>query len=351
MSYGYWLDQAGEPLVRRALNLAAPGEHEAIVEVEACGLCHTDLGFAAGDVAPKHALPLILGHEIVGTVTEAGDRFNDLVGKRVLVPAVMPCGDCAYCRAGRGNACIGQKMPGNDIHGGFASHIATPAASLIRLDDAPDSVSIDSLSVVADAVSTAYQAVRRSGLESGDAAFIVGAGGVGGFTAQIARALGARVAVCDVDDKRLEDAAAHGAGVTVNVRDRTTKDVRKQLHGIAREWGIPSLRWRIFECSGTAAGQMQAYSLIRHAATMVVVGFTRDQIHVRLSNLMAFDATVHGTWGCPIEAYPDVLDLIYEGKVVIEPFIERAPMSKLNDYLNALANHELSRRMVLDPSN
>lgn len=266
-----------------------------------------------------------------------------------MVPAVMPCGDCPYCRAGRGNACLGQKMPGNDIHGGFASHILSPASPLISLEDAPDSIQIDSLSVVADAVSTAYQAVARAELAAGDVAFVIGGGGVGGFTAQIAKALGAHVVVCDVDDKRLADCMKYGADKTVNVRDQSSKDVRKQLHGMAREWGVPSLRWRIFECSGTAAGQLQAYALVRHAATLMLVGFTRDRVEVRLSNLMAFDATVHGTWGCPVEAYPAVLKLIYDGKVVIEPFIERAPMSKINELLTDLSEHRLSRRMVLDP--
>ena len=341
----YWLETAGQPLISKPIELPAPAATEAIVEVTACGLCHTDLGFAQGGVAPKHALPLVLGHEIVGVVTHAGEAVADLIGKRVMVPAVMPC------RAGRGNACLGQKMPGNDIHGGFASHILTPAAPLVSLEDAPDTIAIDSLSVVADAVSTAYQAVARAELADGDVAFVIGGGGVGGFTAQIARALGAQVVVCDVDDKRLADCLQYGAHKTVNVRDRAAKDVRKELHGLAREWGIPSFRWRIFECSGTAAGQLQAYALLRHAATVVLVGFTRDVVEVRLSNLMAFDATVHGTWGCPVEAYPAVLKLIYEGKVVIEPFIDRAPMSRINELLTDLSEHRLSRRMVLDPRN
>ena len=345
----YWLDTPGTPLRSAPLELPEPCATEAIVEVTACGLCHTDLGFANGAVAPKHALPLVLGHEIVGVVTQVGSAAPELMGKNVLVPSVMPCGDCPFCRADRGNVCLGQKMPGNDIHGGFATHILCPASSLVSLEHAPDSIALDSLSVVADAVSTAYQAVARSGLESGDVAFVVGGGGVGGFTAQIAAAMGARVVVCDVDDVRLADCAAYGASATVNVKGRSAKDVRKELHGIAREWGVPSLRWRIFECSGTASGQTQAYALIRHASTLVLVGFTRDRVEVRLSNLMAFDATVHGTWGCPVDSYPAVLKLIYDGKVVVEPFIERAPMSTLGKQLTALSQHKLTRRMVLDP--
>lgn len=343
------LEAAGKPLVARSLTLAEPGPGEAVVEVEACGLCHTDLGYASGSVAPKHPLPLVLGHEISGRVVAAGAGFESLSGSQVLVPSVMPCGDCDFCRAGRGNACTRQKMPGNDIHGGFATHLLVPAAALVSLEGAPASVRRDALGVVADAVSTAYQAVRRSGLQPGDVAFVVGGGGVGGFTAQVARALGAHVVVLDVHAARLETAKALGAHELIDVSGRDAKDVRKQAHAFAKGWGVGSLGYRIFECSGTAAGQLQAYALLASGATMVVVGFTREQVTVRLSNLMAFDASLHGSWGCPVDAYPAVLGLIYGGKVELEPTIERAPMSRLNELMTALAEHRLTRRMVLDP--
>jgi 6-hydroxycyclohex-1-ene-1-carbonyl-CoA dehydrogenase len=346
-SEAFFLEQVAAPLQQRSLKLDAPGATEAIVEVAACGLCHTDLGFARGEVAPRHALPLVLGHEIVGTVIEAGDAVKSWVGKRVLVPAVMPCGECAFCRAGRGNACPAQKMPGNDIHGGFARHVLVPARSIISLEAAPASINIDALSVVADAVSTAYQAVIRSELSEGDVAFVVGGGGVGGYVAQIAKALGAHVTVCDVHPERLAELTADHK---VDVKGREPRDVRKELFGMAKQWGVPSLRWRVFECSGVAAGQTLAYTLLSQAATLMIVGFTRETVNVRLSNLMAFDATVHGTWGCPVEAYPDVLNLIYEGRVLIEPFVERGPMSALNDYLDALEAHRLEKRMVLSPT-
>jgi 6-hydroxycyclohex-1-ene-1-carbonyl-CoA dehydrogenase len=345
----YFLDAPATLLVARALELPAPGPGEAIVEVLACGLCHTDLGFADGSVRPNHPLPLVLGHEVVGTVESAGEGVALAPGTRVIVPAVLPCGDCAFCRAGRGNACPSQKMPGNDIHGGFATHLLVPAAPLVPLSDLPASVDARVLSVVADAVSTAHQAVVRSALRAGDAAFVVGAGGVGGFVTQIAHALGARVAVCDVAPARLATLASHGATHTVDVRDRAPQDVRKELHALARSWDVPSLAWRVFECSGTPAGQTLAFGLLARGATLLQVGYTPKPVELRFSNLMAFDATVHGTWGCPPAAYPAVLDLIAAGQVVLDPFVEHAPMSSLNDLLDALAHHRLERRMILDP--
>lgn len=349
-AFGYFLESPGAPLARRDLALPAPGPEDALVEVLACGLCHTDLAFASGSVPTKHPLPLVLGHEVVGKVVSAGSHFESLVGGTVLVPAVLPCGRCEYCRSGRGNACPDQKMPGNDVHGGFASHLLVPAAPLVRVEDFVKSEQdARELSVVADAVSTAYQAVRRAGLRDGDAAFVVGGGGVGGFVTQIAHALGARVALCDVAPDRLELLSTHGAECTIDLRGRNPQDVRKQFGTIARDWLVPPLRIRIFECSGTTQGQTLAFSLLGRGATLVQVGYTPEPVSVRLSNLMAFDADVHGTWGCPPDAYPDVLRLVADGRVAITPFVEHAPMSSVNDLLGAMAGHTLRSRMVLDP--
>jgi 6-hydroxycyclohex-1-ene-1-carbonyl-CoA dehydrogenase len=345
----YVLEAPATPLVARELTLPDPGAGEALVEVLACGLCHTDLGFADGSVRPVKPLPLVLGHEVVGTIVAAGDGVALAPGQRVIVPAVLPCGACDFCGAGRGNACPNQKMPGNDIDGGFATHLRVPAGPLVPLDGLPRGLDARDLSVVADAVSTAYQAIRRAGLERGDFAFVVGAGGVGGFVVQIAHALGATVAVCDVNPDRLTLLGPHGADHAVDVRERAPQDVRKELHGLARARGVPSLRWRIFECSGTPAGQTLAFGLLGRAATLLQVGYTPKPVEVRLSNLMAFDATVHGTWGCPPEAYPAVLQLIAGGQVALKPFVEYAPMSRINELLDALAHHRLERRMVLDP--
>ncbi len=343
------LETAGEPLVQRDHVIPAPAEHEAVVEVLACGLCHTDLGFADGSVPPKMGLPLVLGHEAVGTVVAAGAQFTQLVGRKVIVPAVLPCGDCDFCRCGRGNACTRQAMPGNDIHGGFATHMLVPGAPLVDVEDAPDHIDIRLLAVVADAVSTAWQGIRRSGLAAGDACFIVGAGGVGGYAAQIASALGAKVVTMDLSDERLAAAREAGADETINVSGLSPRDIKKQLRGMAKGWGISTLNWRIIEASGSPPGQELAYSLLGRGAVMVQLGYTPAKVNLRLSNIMAFDATIHGSWGCPPDQYAAVLQLIYDGKVDIASTSAHAPMSKINDLLDDMANHRLTSRMVLDP--
>lgn len=340
----YVLEAPKAPLVRRPLQIPAPGPAEAIVEVIACGLCHTDLGYADGSVPTKKGIPIVLGHEGVGRVVEAGKDCESLVGSTVLVPAVLPCGECDFCRAGRGNACPNQKMPGNDIDGAFSTHFLVPARPLIRIEA---SSNVAALSVVADAVSTAYQAILRANVSAGDAVIVVGAGGVGGFVVQIANALGARVVACDIIEDRLKLIGQYGASATINLTNLDPKELRKQVRAFAK--GIPTLKYKIFECSGSAPGQTTAYGLLERGATMMQVGYTPNKVDVRLSNLMAFDATLHGTWGCPPEVYPGVLRMIEEGKVKLDPFIAYGPMSKVNDYLADMAAHKLERRMVMNP--
>jgi 6-hydroxycyclohex-1-ene-1-carbonyl-CoA dehydrogenase len=344
----YVLTEPDRPLRAERRRWQSPASGEALVEVIGCGLCHTDLGYAKGEVPTRKPPPLVLGHEVVGRVVAGEGRA---AGQLVLIPAVLPCGKCAFCAAGRGNACPEQQMPGNDIDGGFATHQLVRSAPLVALDKLRAGFEIWKLGVVADAVSTAFQAVRRSGLGKGDVAVVVGVGGVGGFVAQISAASGGHVFALDVKRDRLDLALQHGATSALQVQDLSPKAVKSEVRALLKKHGVPSFRLRIFECTGTRAGQTLAFGLIDRGATLVQVGYTPDTVELRLSNLMAFDATVHGTWGCPVEAYPAVIDLIATGAVALDPFVERAPMSRLNDHLEAMAAHRLERRLVLDPLN
>jgi len=346
------LRSVGEPLARAERTIDEVPEGRVVVRVAGCGVCHTDLGYALDGVRPRHELPLTLGHEIAGVVEHAEGAHADLVGKSVLVPAVIPCGDCALCASGHGMICRAQIFPGCDVHGGFASHVVVPANGLCLVDlDKLEASPVDlpDLAVLGDAVSTAYQATVKADLAEGDFAIIVGAGGVGSFLAQIAAAKGAHVVALDVDEGRLRRAAEYGANHTVTLGDLDPRAVRKQLRGYAKENGLPATCWKIFECSGNAKGQELAYSLLTFGAVLAVVGYTLDTVTVRLSNLMAFDARAQGVWGCLPEHYPAVLDLVLSGKVQVMPFIERRKMSEINAVFTALSKHELTNRPVLIP--
>jgi 6-hydroxycyclohex-1-ene-1-carbonyl-CoA dehydrogenase len=181
------MTEPGKPLEQVEAPIPEPGPGEALVKIAGCGVCHTDLGFYYDGVRTKSPLPLTLGHEISGIVTAAGPDARQWEGKAVIIPAVMSCGDCDVCNRGLGNICTAQKMPGNDIQGGFASHIVVPAGQLcqVPVDDqyrpvGEADVSLAALSVIADALTTPYQAIIDAGLTAADTAIFVGVGGVGG---------------------------------------------------------------------------------------------------------------------------------------------------------------------------
>ena len=348
-----WLMKAiGEPMERAAFD-AQPGPGEVAVAVAGCGVCHTDLGYYYDGVRTKHALPLALGHEVSGRVVAWGAGAEAWAHKAVIVPAVLPCGSCDLCRRGMATICVQQKMPGNDIQGGFASHVVVPARGLCAVDEtrlAKAGLQLAQVSIVADALTTPFQAVRRAGVTPDSLVIVVGVGGVGGYCVQVARAFGARVVAIDVDDAKLEAVAAHGASLTLNSRKLDAKGLKAAVLDFAKRQGLRSTEWFIFECSGSAAGQLSAWSLLVHGATLSVVGFTMEKIEVRLSNLMAFDARALGNWGCPPEAYPEALDLVLDGKVQIAPFVETHPLDEINRVFDAVHRHEIKKRAVLVPA-
>ena len=110
-------------------------------------------------------------------------------------------------------------------------------------------------------------------------------------------------------------------------------------------------RLEIFDhMSGTPAGQTTAFGLLDHGAYLAVVGFTAKPVELRLSNLMAFDATARGNWGCPPDQYPNALRLVLEGKISLAPFTEQHPLEEAPAILEAAARHELPRRVILRPN-
>ena len=347
-----WLMTAPKTPFERAGFAAVAGPGEVVVAVAGCGVCHTDLGYSVDGVRTNHPLPLALGHEVSGRVVEAGAGAEAWLGRAVIVPAVLPCGECDLCRRGLSTICRAQKMPGNDIQGGFGSHIVVPSRGLCAVDEqrlATAGLALSEVSIVADALTTPYQAVSRAGVGPGSLVIVVGAGGVGGYCVQVARAFGAKVVAIDVDAAKLDAIGAHGASLTLDAREFDGKALKKRIAAFAKDEGLRDTEWFIFECSGSAPGQLTAYGLLVHGATLCVVGFTMDKVEIRLSNLMAFDARALGNWGCPPEAYPAALDLVLDGKVQIKPFVETHPLAEINSVFDAVHHRRIKKRAVLTP--
>jgi len=325
-----------------------PGE--VLIEVAGCGVCHTDLGYFYDGVRTVTKPPLTLGHEISGVVVAGNDRLS---GKEVVVPTVMPCNKCTICAAGRNNRCLAQKMPGNShgIYGGFSSHIPVPAEDLCTVENRGD-FDLAELAVVADAITTPYQACVRAGLKEGDNVVVVGVtGGVGCYVAQMAKAFGARNVIGIArDPEKLKKALEYGADFVINSTDKDARAVRDEFRELCKAHGLPSnYGWTIFEVTGTAPGQEIALNLLSYIGKLIVIGFGLQQNTYSISRLMAFDADIIGTWGCLPKYYPKVLELVLNKTIQIKPFTETRPMSKIREVFEEAHARKLMKRVVLTP--
>ncbi len=316
-----------------------PAEHQALIRVAACGLCHTDLHYLDHGVPTARKPPIILGHECSGTVVEVGSLVEGVAaGDRVLIPAVLPCGSCEMCRLGRENICTSMAMLGNHIDGGFAEWIAVSARHLLKL---PEEIPLEEGAIIADALTTPYHAVvRRARVAPGERVVVIGCGGVGLGLVQFARAAGGRVLAIDLVDSKLELARQLGAEATVNGREGNPgKAVRKALGG------APEV---VFEAIGHGPTLQQALSLVAGGGRVVVVGYCSHDVELSAGRIMFRELDVLGSLGCRPVDYPRVIELVRSGVIRLAPMVShRFPLQDIARGLDALRRGELVRGIVL----
>lgn len=341
-------------LEKTEIPVPALGAGEVLVEIAGCGVCHTDMSYFYDGVPTVTKPPLTLGHEISGTVVAAGKGADSWMDKNVIVPAVMPCNKCDICAAGRGNRCLAQKMPGNSlgIYGGFSSHIPVPAEDLCEIENLKGRP-LANYAVIADAVTTPYQAAIRAELKEGDPVFITGVtGGVGVYMAQVAKAFGARPIIGMArNEEKLKRALELGCDYVINSKGKDFKAVQQDFKGVAKDAGRRhNVGWKIFECTGVGDAQDIALGLLGFIGKLVVVGFGMQKNTYSISRLMAFDADIIGTWGCLPKYYPKVLEMVQSGQIQIDPLLETKPMSKIADAFEKAHSGALMKRIVLTPN-
>jgi len=336
-------------LARASIDVPEVKPGEVLVEIAGCGVCHTDLGYFYDGVPTVSKPPFTLGHEISGTVI-AGDK--KWVGKEVIIPTVMPCNNCPICAAGRGNRCLAQKMPGNSmgIYGGFSSHIVVPAQDLCVIPDRKG-IPLSHFAVIADAVASPYQTAIKAEVKPGDLVIVTGVtGGLGVYATQIYAALGAKEVVGIArNPEKLQRALKFGATHVISSVGKSAKDIKDAFRSYCKEKGLPGYGWKIFEWTGTAGGQEIALELLSFVFTLVIAGYGMQKNEYQLSRLMAFDADILGSWGCLPKYYPEVLKMVLDGKIQIEPFVETRPMSTIKQAFEEAHSTSLMKRIVLTP--
>jgi alcohol dehydrogenase, propanol-preferring len=247
-----------------------PNADEVLIEVEACGVCHSDLHVSDGDwvqLARIVKKPLILGHEIAGRVVERGTAVGDLeVGDRVGVPWIHnTCGECEFCREGDENLCLKQQITGVTVDGGYAEYVKAPASHTVRI---PDNLSSIEAAPLLCAGVTVYRALGQVNLSRGQRLAVFGIGGLGHLAVQIGRAQGAEVTAIDIADDKLALAKRVGASTALNAR---AVDVVKTLR---RSEGV---HVAIVTSAAKTAYDM-AFYCVRPTGTLLVVGLPAENI-------------------------------------------------------------------------
>jgi len=329
------------PLELRELAVPTPGPGEILVRVAACGLCHTDLHYMDHGVKTFKDPPLVLGHEISGTVVGAGAGVDAaLVGTDVLLNTVRTCGECVACRTGRENVCSAQKMLGNNVDGGFAEFVVCAARDAFAL---PAELPLLESCIIADALTTAFHAVvRRAAVKPGETVAVFGCGGVGLSVVQVASMVGARVIAVDLDAKKLAAARELGASATVDAHEADLpKLVRREAGGGGAEVAI--------EAIGRPVTQEQAVASLRTGARAVLLGSSGVQpMTLNGGRVMYRELTVMGTLGCRGVDFPVVLDLVRRGKLSVLPLVtHRHPLEDINAGFDQLRRGEGIRHIAV----
>ena len=330
---------ADRPMSIEDIATPTPAAGEILVRVAGCGVCHTDLHYIDHGTPTFKKPPIVLGHEIAGTVAspDPTGRFSE--GDPVLLPAVLSCGSCTACRTGRENICEHSIMLGNNVDGGYAEYIAVGAKDVFAL---PAEIPLVDAAIIADALTTPYHAViNRGRVLPGDRVVVIGCGGVGINVVQIAAALGARVVAIDRLEAKREWARRFGAEVALDPAQspRLDRVIREVTGGGADV---------VFEVVGRPETQELAVTAARTGGRIVLVGYSPDAMSLNSGRVMFRELEVLGSLGCRPVDYPRVIELVRQGRVRMSDLVtHRYSLDDIGDAFAALRDGTAMRSVVV----
>jgi 6-hydroxycyclohex-1-ene-1-carbonyl-CoA dehydrogenase len=330
---------AKQPLTIEEVPTPEPGAEEILVKVAACGVCHTDLHYIDHGVPTFKKPPMILGHEASGTVAALGvgvENFKE--GDRVLLPAVLSCGKCFYCRTGRENICESMVMLGNNVDGAYAEYITIPAKDAFHL---PGEIPLEEGSIIADAISTPFHAVKnRAKVRPGDSVVVFGCGGVGINLVQVAKAAGARVIAVDISEKKLEWAGKLGADEVI---DPGKVDVAKEVRKLTKIGADIAI-----EAIGNPETIVQAFKVLRTGGRLVVLGYTHLDVALNAGRIMYREMDIVGSLGCRPVDYPRIIEMARVGSIRVKELVtHRFKLEEINEAFEVLRRGDAIRSIVM----
>jgi alcohol dehydrogenase, propanol-preferring len=326
-----------KPLLLEEIERPTPGPGEVLIEVEACGVCHSDLHVADGDWAQFAGIvkkPLILGHEIAGRVVEKGPEVRELqIGDRVGVPWIhWTCGECEFCLSGDENLCTRQKITGVTVDGGYAEFVKAPASHAVKI---PESLSPVEAAPLFCAGVTVYRALKRANIARGRTLAVVGVGGLGHLGVQIGREMGAEVTAIDISEEKLALAKSLGATSTLNA---AAADIGKKLRSIG---GFHA----VLVTSAAKAAYDLAFNSLRPTGILLVVGLPAEDICFPPIMMAAREVRIQATAVGTRQDLREVLAMAAAGKIRCQ--VAAHPLADANEVLQQLRRGEISGRAVL----
>src|SRR5688572_10802470 len=320
----------GAPVTIEPIVVPDPGPGEAVVDVQACGVCHTDLHYREGDINDDY--PFLLGHEAAGVVSAVGDGVTNVaVGDYVVLNWRAVCGQCRACLKGEPQYCFdthnaAQKMTltdGTELSpalgiGAFVEKTLVHSGQCTKVDPAAPATAAGLLGC--GVMAGAGAAMNTGAVKRGESVAVFGCGGVGDAAIAGAKLAGATTIVAvDIDDRKLEWARKFGATHTVNSRESDPVEAIKALTG---GFGVDVA----IEAVGLPAVYEQAFQARDLAGTVVLVGVPRPDMRLDLPMLEVFGrgGALKSSWygDClPERDFPMLISLFQQGRLPLDKFV------------------------------
>jgi S-(hydroxymethyl)glutathione dehydrogenase/alcohol dehydrogenase len=358
------LSAVGAPLRIEQLRHPEPNAGEVRIKIAACGVCHSDLHIARGDL--KFPMPAVLGHEISGIVDKIGDGVVGLKpGDRVVSSFIMPCGKCVPCSRGRDDLCEtyfamnrvkGVLYDGRSrlfrpdgspvamqMMGGLAEFAIVPDTDVFLL---PASLPLEESCILGCALMTAYGAVKNAAqIRAGQSVVVIGAGGVGSNVISMARVFGAtQVIAVDVRQDKLNAARTLGA---TDVIDARSADPLAQLQGMTQGRGVDVA----IEAIGRPETVLQAFQMAADGGRVVVIGVApMDAVApIGITRLVRRGIQIVGSFGCRVRTdMPELISMAAAGKIDVRASISRRyRLDQINEAYEAMQQGEIVGRAIV----
>ena len=347
----------GAPVEMETILVPDPGPGEALVAIQACGVCHTDLHYREGAINDE--FPFLLGHEAAGIVEAVGPDVDEVApGDFVILNWRAVCGQCRSCRRGRSQYCFAthnaaQKMtladgtvlsPALGI-GAFVEKtlVAAGQATKVSADASPEAAGLLGCGVMAGLGA----AMNTGGVGRGDSVAVFGCGGVGNGAIEGARLAGASVIIAvDIDDRKLEWARQFGATHTVNSRET---DPVEAIKGITGGNGVDVA----VEAIGLPETYKQAFEARDLAGTVVLVGVPNPTATIELPFIEVFGrgGALKSSWygDClPSRDFPMLIDLYLQGRLNLDGFVsETIALDEVEEAFHKMERGEVLRSVVV----